>query len=74
MEKEIKICPKCGGREFFVTAHVTQEWLVDENGNYMSTIDDCQEVTHSPDDEDLWECADCGYEAAGGEFNVKDKS
>ena len=25
-----KRCPKCGGKNFIVTAHVTQEWLVDE--------------------------------------------
>ena len=26
----MKKCPNCGSEEFFVTAHVTQDWLVDK--------------------------------------------
>lgn len=64
-----KICPKCGAAEFIVTAHVTQEWRVDENGTFLSCISECSEVTHQPDDSDIWACAKCGYDAAGNEFN-----
>lgn len=42
-------CPKCGGKKFVVTAHVTQLWLVDSNENYIETVTECEEVTHEPD-------------------------
>ena len=29
-------CPKCGCKEFYVTAHVAQDWLVNTHGNYIS--------------------------------------
>lgn len=63
-----KRCPKCGGSKFLVTAHVTQGWLVGAAGNYMSTTTACEEVTHQPDNDDIWACASCGYDAAGSEF------
>lgn len=66
----MKMCPKCGGKHFSVIAHVTQEWEVDENESYEKTINECDVVTHTPDDEDLWTCIKCGYNAAGSEFNV----
>lgn len=66
----MKKCPRCGGTRFDVTAHVTQDWVVDENGNFMRELDTCSAVLHMPDDDDLWECHECGYEASGREFNV----
>lgn len=68
----MKKCPECGGKRFFVTAHVTQDWVVDENENWLNTYDECGEITHRPDDSDIWECYECGYDAAGSEFNVKE--
>ena len=65
-----KRCPKCGAMSFYVTAHVTQDWVVDENGDWIRTEDDCVEVTHFPNDDDIWDCANCGFSAAGEEFNV----
>ena len=67
-----KICPKCGGKEFLVSAHVTQLWLVNGDGTFSECRNDCEEVTHRPDDDDIWECAQCGHEAAGSEFNVEE--
>lgn len=64
-----KICPNCGSRVFCATAHVTQDWIVDENGAFIKSINDCLEVTHFPDDNNLWNCHNCGYSAAGKEFN-----
>ena len=65
----MKICPKCGGREFITTAHVIEEWIVDSDGNYLDTY--CTgDVTHTPDDDNIWQCNNCGYDAAGTEFNV----
>ena len=66
-----KICPKCGGKEFVATFTVTQEWLLDEFGSYIETLDDCVETIYEPDDNDTWMCKSCGYEAIGKEFNVK---
>ena len=68
----MKQCPRCGSKCFCVTAHVTQDWIVDENGMFLRSINDCVEVTHSPDDEDIWECESCGYSGTGKEFNVKE--
>ena len=65
----MKICPKCGNTKFAVTAHFTQSWIVDENGNYIKTLQECEEVTHKPDDDDIWTCSQCGYDAAGIKFN-----
>lgn len=68
-DDKTKICPKCGARSFVVTAHVTQDWLVDEHGGVLSCIDECVVVTHQPDDEDLWFCANCLHKATGAELN-----
>lgn len=68
----MKKCPKCGAETFYVTAHVTQDWMVDGNEEYLGTIDDCVEVTHHPDDMDFWCCTKCGYEDRGSVFNVKE--
>ena len=66
----MKRCPECGGKRFVVTAHVTQDWVVDENENYIKTLEDCVDVTHRPNNEDLWECYECGYSASGIEFEI----
>ena len=57
-------CPKDPEHdEFHITAHVAQGWAVDGKGNWISTIDDCSQVIHGPDKDDLWICAICGAEA-----------
>lgn len=66
-----KRCPKCGAKQFVVSAHVVQDWLVDENGKFIECRENCVEVAHKPDDEDIWECNECGHSAAGSEFNVE---
>lgn len=66
----MKKCPKCGCMSFYVNAHVVQEWLVDENGDFMQTTEDCITVSHYPDDSDLWTCYNCSHEATGDEFEV----
>ena len=67
---KMKRCPKCGNKTFSVTAHVTQDWVVDEYGNFNSAITECVEVTHKPDDSDIWGCMKCGHSAPGRDFNV----
>ena len=67
-------CPKCGGKKFVVTAHVTQLWLVDSNENYIETVNECEEVTHEPDDDDMWVCANkkCNWSGPGRDCHVAD--
>ena len=67
----MKICPKCGNKTFIVTAHIVQEWKVDENGEFMEVTQDCICVSHHPDNEDIWICEKCGYDAAGEKFESK---
>lgn len=55
-------CPKCSNKTFNVTAHVTQTWLVDEDGDFIKAESDCDEVTHSPDADDVFTCSKCGAE------------
>ena len=67
--KTRKRCPKCGGTTFLVTAHVAQDWKVDGNEEFLECVDNCSEVTHRADDEDIWACTGCGYDAPGRAFN-----
>lgn len=67
------ICPKCGHDTFNVTAHVTQDWEVDSEGCFIDCLNDAVDITHRPDDDDLWTCAKCGFEEAGSEFLVKEE-
>lgn len=67
-ENEIMCCPKCGAKSFCATAHVTQDWVVDEKGNFIKSHNDCLEVTHFPDENDIFDCNNCGYSAEGREF------
>lgn len=46
MALKIGPCPKCGNTTFIATAHVTQTWLVDEDGDFIEAKSDCDEVTH----------------------------
>ena len=69
MDSTPKMCPKCGSRRFYVGAHVTQEWKVNEHGDFLECTEDCVQVTHYPNDSDLWQCANCDYEAEGRKFN-----
>lgn len=66
-----KKCPRCGYvKEFYVSAHVVQDWKVDGDGNFIKSVNDCIEVAHFPNNEDIWECANCHHSAAGKEFET----
>lgn len=54
------IYPHCGNDTFIVTAHVTQDWIVNTRGEFCECLKSCVEVTHKPNDDDVWECQDCG--------------
>lgn len=50
-------------KEFYATAHVVQEWKVDEEGNFLEVANDCLAVASQPDKDSTWTCAICGAEA-----------
>ena len=57
------ICPKdANHKEFITTAHVVQDWKVDETGSFLEEVD-TTEITHGPNVDNTWECAVCGAEA-----------
>lgn len=57
------ICPQCGCKRFITVAHVAQSWVVDEEGEFIATASECDEVVASPDDGNTWTCDNCGAEA-----------
>jgi hypothetical protein len=60
----IASCPKNPEhKQFITTAHVMQDWKVDECGNFIECVDDAVETTHGPNAQTLWTCAICGAEA-----------
>lgn len=59
------VCPVCGNDKFHVTTHVTQTWVVDSEGDFVEEVTSCEEVTHRPDDEDIWHCTHCGWSGSG---------
>lgn len=68
MEKPKYRCPVCGSESFEVTVHVTQDWKVDCYGTFLETLNECVEVTHGPDDDDIWTCCICTFSAEGRKF------
>jgi len=57
-------CPKNPEhKRFIATATVLEEWLVDENGDFLSHANMPGEVTHKPSPGDVWSCEDCGADA-----------
>lgn len=57
-------CPHCGNTERFIApAVVVQDWIVDKDGEYIDTYEDCIDVITYPDEEITWYCAECYEEA-----------
>lgn len=46
--------------EFYTTAHVMQEWRVDNEGNFIEVVEDCLQTTYGPNKDNTWLCAICG--------------
>ena len=60
--KSKHVCPNCGGTKFITVAHVSQDWLVDENGCFIKEME-TTEVIAEPNDDNTWICYSCGIEA-----------
>jgi len=57
-------CPKSKKHnKFYVSAHVVQIWKVDSSGEFAAVIDDCIDVLHFPDTDDVFTCIECGNQA-----------
>ncbi len=69
----IHACPKCGGRHFYVVAYVSQDWVVDQNTDFVEQVNSCSQVFRLPSDDDIWVCKRCGHEDSGIMF-VTDES
>jgi hypothetical protein len=49
-------------KEFITTAHVMEDWVVDEHGSWLSTMESIQ-TDHGPDPDNTWYCRTCGADA-----------
>jgi len=60
----MKACPKNPDHKTFTTtAVVCQDWLVDGEGNFIEVREECSQVYHHPQPDNIWECDECGEEA-----------
>lgn len=50
-------------KEFVTTAHIVQDWVVNEKGDFLQVVTECVETTHQPDPDNIWSCRECGAEA-----------
>jgi hypothetical protein len=58
-------CPKDATHDkFYVTAHVAEEWVVNDKGDWECTVESGGgDIVHRPDSQDLYTCRDCATEA-----------
>lgn len=57
-------CPKSPDhKRFLTTAHVVEDWVVDENGDFLEKADEAIEVSAPPHPQNTWTCQECGAEA-----------
>ena len=50
-------------KEFVTVAHVAEDWLVDEKGNFIENYGCTGDVVALPHSENIWTCVKCGAEA-----------
>lgn len=68
----MKECPICGSKHFLITVHVSETWIVDKNGIYEATHSKCNGIDSLPTNNDIWQCFECGYEAEGNKFEIRE--
>ena len=56
------VCPNGCNTNFTTTGHIMQEWEVDCKGNFVSVTDECLQMTHGADFDNIWTCIVCGSE------------
>ena len=50
-------------KEFITVAHVAQDWVVDDEGNFINTWCNATEVVAPPHPDNIWWCKKCNAEA-----------
>jgi hypothetical protein len=50
-------------KRFHTVAHVSETWVVDEEGNWVETTDDPGEIVAHPHSDNTWQCVECDAEA-----------
>lgn len=48
---------------FITTAHVSQDWIVDREGNFIDEVPGNNEIVAKPRKGNIWTCAECGATA-----------
>jgi len=57
-------CPECNSKQFVTVAHVTEDWVVNENGEFVEVFGSSDTyVVHGPRAGNIWICYKCGEEA-----------
>jgi len=57
-------CPNSDNhKKFKTTAHIVQSWLVNEEVDYIETVEESLAVASYPDIENIYICSTCGAEA-----------
>lgn len=56
------VCPNGCNSHFTTTGHIMQEWEVDCQGHYIQVTEECLQVTHDADFDNVWICTSCGAE------------
>ncbi len=55
------VCPKDPTHKQFVTvAYISQDWLVDEKGNFEEVFGYESQTLHGPNFDNIWTCSICG--------------
>jgi hypothetical protein len=55
-------------QKLIASATVIQDWLVDENLEFLDTLNQCVDVACRPTHSERLTCNECGYEADTEEF------
>ena len=74
MMDKIATCPTpgCDEGRWITVAHVSEDWVVDANGNFQDNLGSI-DVVSNPDPDNMWTCDTCGKEAVFKPVNGKEE-
>ena len=56
-----RVCPEDSSHKRFITvAYVSEDWIVDDDGNFIEVMDTNGQLLHGPNHGNIWTCAECG--------------
>ena len=50
-------------KRFVTVAHVAEDWIVDENGNFIEALGLPHETVADPNPGNIWTCHECNAQA-----------